>query len=729
MAEPLCDLSGGSIRNAPLAAILIEALRARVTGELRVDANGGTSRVYFRGGQPCGAQIFFGFKPLGQFLLELGWIDIEALERSLSALVDGRKQGEALVELGYLTRERLHLGLALHHQRHIRTLASVAEGSYSLQQVTELPRWTDELRLSAHRAILDALAEEPGQAVAARILSRVPAGLGLRLRSGWERFTGHFQLDPAESVFVSSLERPVAPERALASGDVTRERAKALLAALHLTGVLLPAPLGGEPLTGPWGTPGPLTTPGPRGSPGPARPPTPGPARPPQATQGQAVSIFTPGPPAAATPPFANRSAGPPPIPPPKPSFTERSAGPTPFAERSAGPAAFADRSAGPAQQGAGTALELDFGPGLGSAAATVVERPRSDSAGPAAHERAEMERQQRLAQEETRRLQAEREEAARAAREEALRRPAPSFASDPNEARERRTRLLQRAFGSIPGSEPLRTPAGGSVRGTPGPAARGTPGPAGTPGPSRAFPRLDDLPPPGDPAFDRYVRERIAALPGQDQFARLGVARTATRDQIKQAFFSAAKKFHPDRIPSAIAHLAPQLKELFGAINDAYQLLQDDERRQAYLASLDAPAPEPRGPTAADKAALATFEAQATEALKRRDFAAARKALTAALRIEEKPELKAHQLWANYGDKPQEMAARTRADLEAIVAGAPNCAAAHHYLGVLARLAGDMGRAEAAFRAVLAASPGHREAVQELRLIELRKANPLRRS
>src|SRR5690606_23673225 len=139
VSRALCDLKSGELSASPLAAILIEALRIRVSGELRIEATGGISRVYFRNGQPCGAEIFFRFKPLGQFLLEQGWIDIRALERSLVAVADGRKQGEALVALGFLSEEQLKSGLALHHLGHLHSLARRTEGTYTLTHRRELP--------------------------------------------------------------------------------------------------------------------------------------------------------------------------------------------------------------------------------------------------------------------------------------------------------------------------------------------------------------------------------------------------------------------------------------------------------------------------------------------------------------------------------------------------------------------------------------------------------------
>lgn len=610
MAEPLCDLSGGEIRAAPLAAILIEALRLRASGELRLDVDGGTSRVYFRGGQPCGAQVFFGFKPLGQFLLELGWIDIEALDRSLAAVVNGQKQGEALVELGYLTREQLHNGLALHHQRHIRNLSTLAEGTYSFRATTELPPWTDALRLSAHRAILDGLAAPPGRAVGQRVLKRVPAGLGLRLRSGWDRFTGHFQLDPAEQVFVAGLDRPTAVDTALRSGHVSEERALALLAALKLMAILVPAPLGGE---APWATPGPavVATPGPVDTPAiPAR--------------------VSPGPFGAVQPAKA---------------------------------------------VAAGTPRELDFGPALG-------ER----TSGPPAEGNTIVL-----------------DELAEPGVEPAVAVPA-SLATGPrsDEGQARRTRMLQRAFESIAAAD--------AVRRTP---HANTPGPAGG---------WNTLPPPGDPAFERVVRERVAAIHAQDHFARLGVPRTADREAIKQAFFAAAKRLHPDRIPPVAQPLAPQLKELFAALTDAYQLLQDDERRRAYVAELERPA-HLDVERAAKDAQVKALEARAAEAALRRDYATVQEILREALRIDDRPELRAHILWARQSERPQD-AGLVRAELERLAEQFPRCASAHYYLGVLARVSGDTARAQASFRRTLDLVPEHRDARQELRLLELRHPN-----
>ena len=51
-----------------------------------------------------------------------------------------------------------------------------------------------------------------------------------------------------------------------------------------------------------------------------------------------------------------------------------------------------------------------------------------------------------------------------------------------------------------------------------------------------------------------------------------------------------------------------------------------------------------------------------------------------------------------------------------------PNCDRAHYQFGVIARVEGDVDRAEKYFREAVRVNPKHLEANQELRLIEMRK-------
>lgn len=69
-----------------------------------------------------------------------------------------------------------------------------------------------------------------------------------------------------------------------------------------------------------------------------------------------------------------------------------------------------------------------------------------------------------------------------------------------------------------------------------------------------------------------------------KDYYHTMGVQRTASADEIKQAYRKLARKFHPDVSKDALA------KEKFQAIGEAYAVLKDPEKRLAYDALGNAP-------------------------------------------------------------------------------------------------------------------------------------------
>src|SRR5882724_5973914 len=63
-----------------------------------------------------------------------------------------------------------------------------------------------------------------------------------------------------------------------------------------------------------------------------------------------------------------------------------------------------------------------------------------------------------------------------------------------------------------------------------------------------------------------------------KDYYASLGVAKTATEKEIKQAYRKAARKHHPDVNPGDKSAEAK-----FKEINEAYEVLGDPAKRRKY--------------------------------------------------------------------------------------------------------------------------------------------------
>ncbi|MFM7425526.1 MAG: DnaJ C-terminal domain-containing protein [Elainella sp.] len=69
-----------------------------------------------------------------------------------------------------------------------------------------------------------------------------------------------------------------------------------------------------------------------------------------------------------------------------------------------------------------------------------------------------------------------------------------------------------------------------------------------------------------------------MATTDFKDYYASLGVSKSATADQIKQAFRKLARKYHPDVNPGDKSAEAK-----FKEINEAYEVLSDTEKRRKY--------------------------------------------------------------------------------------------------------------------------------------------------
>ncbi len=94
-------------------------------------------------------------------------------------------------------------------------------------------------------------------------------------------------------------------------------------------------------------------------------------------------------------------------------------------------------------------------------------------------------------------------------------------------------------------------------------------------------------------------VEEKVDTL--EDFFARaqsavsyydlLGVGHQASPDEVKNAYHSLARRYHPDRFHQADAQLRNQIESAFARVAQAYEVLGDQSSRTTYDAQFGAPA------------------------------------------------------------------------------------------------------------------------------------------
>jgi curved DNA-binding protein CbpA len=87
-----------------------------------------------------------------------------------------------------------------------------------------------------------------------------------------------------------------------------------------------------------------------------------------------------------------------------------------------------------------------------------------------------------------------------------------------------------------------------------------------------------------------RALFERIKSA--KNHYDVLDIARLASAAEIKSAYHSLARRFHPDRFHKSAAALRSRVDSAFARIAQAYEMLSDDSLRAAYDAKLTAKSP-----------------------------------------------------------------------------------------------------------------------------------------
>ena len=231
----------------------------------------------------------------------------------------------------------------------------------------------------------------------------------------------------------------------------------------------------------------------------------------------------------------------------------------------------------------------------------------------------------------------------------------------------------------------------------------------------------------------EALIRDRLAMLErGADHFQLLGISQEATPDLIRAAYFTLARKLHPDRLASlGIQDPNHDAQRVMAQINSANATLNDNLKRLEYLSVLS------RGGESAVRAEDAKADAMAMkimhaeEAFRRGEMALRREQLdsaiaefSAAVEMQpQEPEYQALLIWTKFAaaaDK-QQIAHKTRIELQRAAERSMQSPTARFYLGRVERILGREREALDNFYEVLRIKANHAEASSEIRILETR--------
>ena len=230
-----------------------------------------------------------------------------------------------------------------------------------------------------------------------------------------------------------------------------------------------------------------------------------------------------------------------------------------------------------------------------------------------------------------------------------------------------------------------------------------------------------------------REIVETHETLKAKSHFEVLGIERTATDPQVKEAYFRLAKRFHPDTHHDAnMADLRDKLEGVFIRLGEAYEVLRNPRSRAAYESELASrsprlpvpPAGQALAPAAAPSPAVPALDpAVAAQSVRRAEKYMAEEKWWDAIQLlepavpalEGKHKQRARLALARAYTKNPNWVRQAEETLHEVVKDDPKNADAYLALGQLYKTGGLRSRAVSMFRKVLELKPQNEEAQAEV--------------
>ncbi len=221
-------------------------------------------------------------------------------------------------------------------------------------------------------------------------------------------------------------------------------------------------------------------------------------------------------------------------------------------------------------------------------------------------------------------------------------------------------------------------------------------------------------------------IVERAKTVEHEDYFTMLAVARDATTEQVRAAFFVLAKIWHPDRLPPALGDSKVACAQVFARMSEAHQTLTDPERRTQYMRLIAEGGASPNEQDAIAQVLDAATNFQKAEVfLRRGDVAQATTHCETALKLDPlQADYLALSVWLE-AMKPANQApdatAKQIATLTKAIALNEKCERAYFYRGMLLKRLEKNDAAISDFKTSSELNPRNVDSVREVRLHNMR--------
>lgn len=221
-------------------------------------------------------------------------------------------------------------------------------------------------------------------------------------------------------------------------------------------------------------------------------------------------------------------------------------------------------------------------------------------------------------------------------------------------------------------------------------------------------------------------IVERAQTIDQTDYFAMLGIPREATADDVERAFWTLAKRWHPDRLPQDLAGVREACSRVFARMSEARTTLVDDEQRRKYMGLLHDGSGTPEAQETVQKVLAAAMNFQKAEVfLKRSDLIAAEEHCRQAHQDDPtQPDYLAMLAWITSlkaSHQSPEGAMECVRMLDRALQMNERCEKAAFWRGLLYKRLGKADLAHKDFRLAVELNPRNIDAAREVRLFTMR--------